>query len=100
MPLTIDYKYNIIKHYIDKGGVHMANQERHHKIDLLRELAKICKQEKVEIASKAIIDKHNILGECVSYSRYLQAFGDKEKLDQALREYRKLPDAQYKLALF
>ncbi|MFA6382920.1 MAG: hypothetical protein WCX17_00655 [Parcubacteria group bacterium] len=74
--------------------------ERHHKIDLLKELAEICKEKKVEIATKAIIDKYHALGKCVSYGRYIQAFDGKENLDQKLREYRKLPAVQPEPCLF
>jgi hypothetical protein len=74
--------------------------ERHHKTDLLEELAAICRKEKVEIATKAIIDKYHALGKCVSYGRYVQAFDGKENLDQKLREYRKLPAVQAEPCLF
>jgi len=61
--------------------------ERHHKVDLLRELAEICKTERVDIATKTMIDKYHALGKCVSYGRYLQAFGGRANLNSKLTEH-------------
>lgn len=55
-----------------------GKEEKHFPIDLLREITAICAEERVSIPTKAIIDKHHALGQCVSYSRYVSAFGSME----------------------
>lgn len=74
--------------------------EKHHKVDLLRELADVCRKEGVETATKTIIDKYHALGECVSYHRYLEAFNGKDNLDSRLREHMGLPEKIAEPSLF
>lgn len=61
--------------------------ERHHKVDLLEELAAICSKENVKTPTKTIVDKHNAARECVTWGHYLKKFGGKESLIRSFHKH-------------